>query len=207
MMPSTPVPSASTQTQTMKRLAWSVLAGWFVLAVALAASNMLAGRPPLIPLAILSLTVSGVVAYRRSAPLRAWVHALDMRVPILFHAVRAPIGAWFLVVHARGELPAEFALRGGYGDIVAGVLAVVAALVARPKVTLAFNVIGLADIVMVVLTAQKLILLDRDATMLSVVERIPAFGMLPLFVVPLVFLTHLAIFAKLRRPQLVADAR
>ncbi len=70
--------------------------------------------------------------------------------------------------------------------------------VGRRRLVLAFNTYGLIDIALTVATAQKLALIDHDPLMINAF-RIWPFGLLPFFVVPLVVLTHLAIFARLRR--------
>lgn len=180
-----------------------VLAGlalWLAAAIALTAAGVLAAAPRAVGGVIFTLTLVGLVLHHRSATVRAFVASLDVRVLILFHVIRAPIGLAFLVFHGRGLLPEAFAVRGGYGDILAGVLALGAAAIAMraPRVALAWNVLGLLDIAMVLVTAQKLLLLDRDPLMLSAAANLPLIAMLPFFVVPLVILTHLAIFQKLR---------
>ena len=176
-----------------------ILAGWFALGLALALAKVIGGRPPLAAIALTVQVGGGVAAYRLVPSLRAAVDALDLRVLILFHTVRAPIGAAFLVLMTRGMLAPTFAMRGGIGDLVAGLLALVAAgFVARRRLVLAWNAYGLLDIAVTVATAQKLALIDHDPLMLGAFEIWP-FGLLPFFVVPLVVLTHLAIFVRLRR--------
>ena len=74
----------------------------------------------------------------------------------------------------------------------------VAAVSHRRRVVLAWNALGLFDIVLTVATAQKLALVDHDPLMIGAFGYAP-FGLLPFFVVPLVVLSHLAIFARMRR--------
>lgn len=142
-----------------------------------------------------------VLARSRRPELRAWLDALDVRVLVAFHILRAPIGLWFLVMYAEGRLPGELALRAGWGDIATGLLALAVLplqLVRRRDRALlwAWNAFGLADIAMVVLTAQG-ILLFGDAAQLAGALGMP-FLLLPWFVVPLVIATHLLVFARLR---------
>lgn len=110
----------------------------------------------------------------------------------------------FLKLGASGELPEAFVRIAGPGDVVAGTLAVGAAIAAsdlgsrrRRALVLAWNVIALADILAVVVTAQRLILFVQDPRKLGMMGRFP-FATLPLFVVPMVLLTHLAVIARLR---------
>jgi len=189
-----------TQTLSPPRLSLApILVGWFAVAVALASARVIDGRPLLVAIALVSQVTFGVLAYRRIPSLRAAVVGLDLRVLILFHVVRAPIGAAFLVLFSHGLLARDFAVRGGVGDLVAGLLAIAAALMVRHRrLVLAWNVYGLVDIAVTVATAQKLALVDHDPVTIRAFGLAP-FGMLPFFVVPLVVLTHLAIFARLRR--------
>ncbi|MGZ3477099.1 MAG: hypothetical protein ACXWUG_26025, partial [Polyangiales bacterium] len=115
---------------------------------------------------------------------------------IVMHVVRAPIGAAFLLLHAQGRLPAAFAVRGGVGDIIAG-LGALLVLSSTARTKKLWNVFGLLDLAMVVMTAQKLAFVDHDPLMRSAMSHFP-FPLLPFFVVPLMVLSHLAIFARLR---------
>src|SRR5206468_6016109 len=53
--------------------------------------------------------------------LRDWIGALPIRALIGINAFRF-IGAWFLVIAARGELAPVFANRAGWGDIATAAL-------------------------------------------------------------------------------------
>jgi hypothetical protein len=170
----------------------AVLALWGSLAVVPA----VLGVPPLaVPIALVSLVTAGVLAYRVPA-VRAQVDAIDTRALILMHAVRAPIGAAFLILYAQDRLPAAFAVRGGIGDILAGLAALFVWSASR-RARLAWNALGLLDLAMVVVTAQKLAFVDRDPLMRGAFAYFP-FPLLPLFVVPLMVLSHLALFSRLR---------
>ena len=48
---------------------------------------------------------------------RAWLASVDLRSVIAIHLTRF-IGVYFLVLYARGLLPFDFAVLGGWGDIV-----------------------------------------------------------------------------------------
>jgi Na+/phosphate symporter len=126
---------------------------------------------------------------------------------VLLHAVRAPIGAGFLVELARGALPSAFAQRAGFGDIVVGLTALVVAALTGPAlagrrraVVLVWNAIGLADILVVVATASRLTLTEHDARMLAAFAR-PAYALLPLCIVPVVIVTHTLVFVRALAPR------
>jgi hypothetical protein len=174
---------------------------WFSVLFGLGVSGMLERPfPPLVPLGLAASTTALVIASRRNASLRAWTDALDLRVAIAYHVLRAPIGVWFLAQYDAGVLPGELALRAGWGDIATGLLAIAVlplGLATRRDRALvwAWNAFGLVDIAMVVLTAQKLLVIDHSPQLLALGHP---FMLLPWFVVPLVIATHLLVFARLR---------
>ena len=183
---------------------WAGLALWSGVALVVALSGVVASLPrPLIPLLIWSPVLVGVALYRHSAALRAFVDTVDLRIPVLFHVVRVFFGAAFLVEASAGRLPSSFAQLAGPGDIVAGLLALPAALLATRgdktsrSLLLAWNVLGLVDILAVFLSAQRLLLVLRDERFFQAFQRMP-FSVLPVLVVPLILLTHLLVFVRLR---------
>ena len=62
---------------------------------------------------------------------------------------------------------------------------------------LAWNVVGLIDIVFVVVNAGRVAMADPDG--MRALLQLP-FILLPLFLVPLVIATHLLLFTRLREP-------
>lgn len=188
-----------THSRPSPRLLAPALGAWFLAALGLSAADVLGGRAQLVPVAVLGLTATLVAIYRRSDGFRAAVDAIDTRALILLHVLRAPIGIWFLILHARGVLPGEFAIRGGWGDILAGLGALaVAALVRSKKLVFAWNVFALLDIVVVVATGMKLAFVDRNPIQIAAFSIFPV-AVLPFFIVPIVLATHVAIFARLRK--------
>ncbi|MBL8719843.1 MAG: hypothetical protein JNL79_27895 [Myxococcales bacterium] len=184
-----------------------LVACWAAVALLLAASNTLARAPrPLIPAMIFGLTGAAVFAHRRSAALRAYVAGFDPRLAIAFHLVRIPFGLAFLREAAQGTLPVAFARVAGPGDLLAGGLVVVALVAAadltplRRAVVFAWNTFGLLDMIVVVATAQRLVVFAQDPRMQATLGRFP-YAVLPTFVVPMILITHLAVFARLARPH------
>jgi hypothetical protein len=179
---------------------------WFAAALVLANAGLieqaLSGRPWLVPVMLWSITLGmGALAWSW-APLRTWAKTVDLRWPILFHVVRIGFGSAFLWLYARGEMAERFALRAGPGDVAAGTLAILAAIAAarntqsRRRAVLAWNVFGLADMLVTVASAQS-VLFSPEVASMAAFTRFP-FSMLPFFVVPLVFLTHALVFVRLR---------
>lgn len=172
---------------------------WFAAAVAAGAAGFLrAARPPLPQVLIAGLTAALLLAMWTAA--RDWARRVDVRALVLVHASRF-VGLYFLVLYGRGELPYAFAVPGGVGDIAVAVLALAVAAWARPGTPggrgaiLAWNVFGLADIVMVVATASRLAMADPRS--MQALLHLPL-SLLPTFLVPIIIATHILLFARLR---------
>jgi hypothetical protein len=175
--------------------------------LAMAALASITGRtaalvPPAPQLILILLTGMVVVAFATRRNFRYWVAGLDLRVFPGFHITRF-VGIYFLVLHARGELPYAFAVPGGWGDIfVAASALILIALpggpAARPGLLLAWNLFGLLDILFVVATATRLAL--ADPTSMAALTRFPL-SLLPTFLVPLIIASHLMLFWRLRQAR------
>ena len=179
-----------------------VLAAWLTLAIVVAASGVLEDPPALMtPVLIWGPVLVFLVVFGRSPGLREWTYALNPRWPILFHVVRAAVGTGFLLMSGR-ELPGEFAIPAGVGDIAVGAAAVLVALYVpartalRRRVVFGWNLLGSLDMLLVFVTAQRLILFGDDPDALVELTRFPLLAV-PTFIVPMVLITHFVIFAQL----------
>lgn len=176
---------------------------WLALAVLASIMGWTAGLLPPLPQAILILLTTMVVGAFAARPrFRHWIAGLDIRVFPVFHLTRF-VGAYFLVLHARGELPFAFAVPGGWGDIsVAAWALLLIALqggpAARPRLLFAWNLFGLLDILYVVGTAARLALADPSS--MAALMRFPL-SLLPTFLVPLIIASHLMLFWRLRQAR------
>lgn len=117
-------------------------------------------------------------------------------------------GVFFLILHARGRLPAPFATSAGWGDIIAGAVAIPLVALLGWKVTVprwmlgAWNAFGALDLI----TAVALGALSAAGTPFRVFTEAPgtaAMGtlpwvMIPAFLVPVFLMTHFAIAVRLR---------
>lgn len=131
------------------RLVATVLAVWAG-GVAVAATTGLLAQVP--PRAIAGLVVLGValptIAYATNAAVRQRVENFGLRRLTLFHAWRIVAAVLFFGYGAAGLLPPLFVERAAWGDLIAGVLAVV--VVALPFARwryAAMHVFGLVDFV------------------------------------------------------------
>ena len=179
---------------------------WLAAALVLANVGLieqaLSGRPWIVPVMLWSITLGvGAIAWNW-APLRTWAKTVDLRGPILLHVLRIGFGAAFLWLYSRGEMSGQFALRAGPGDIAVGILAILAAIAVarntrgRRLAVWVWNVVGLADMLVTVASAQS-VLFSPEAASMAAFTRFP-YSLLPFFIVPLILLTHALVFVRLR---------
>jgi len=179
------------------------LGSWLLLALVVGAS----GRFERATAAEVAATVWGLVllltVLRTTwSPFRAWVEGLEPDALVALHLTRF-VGVAFLTLHAAGRLPATFALPGGIGDITVALTAGVALIAWMPTrnarqrwFLLAWNLVGLLDIVAVVVTALHVGLKDWHG--MAPLRAFPL-SLLPTFLVPLIIGSHAEIFRRLAR--------
>ena len=195
---------------TTSRMGAIALAWLIVAALAGATGWPTLLRPPGPQIAILILSVLTWLALTRPAGVRAWTMGVDPRVLVLPHLGRVAAGVAFLAYAQRGMLPSAFAVRAGVGDIVVGVAAAGLMVLGRPdtdpkrRAFLTWNVLGLADIVMVVVAAARAGL--RAPESMASLLQLPMV-LAPLFLVPIIFATHALLFQRLRSSFRYGDAR
>jgi len=203
------------------RMAWALcamaamLSLWFVAMGPLAQAGMLLPPPTLTdpPFALMPLIGGALLLVglgRFTANGQAILGGLDQRHFIGFQVFRV-MGALFLLGWATGDIPWQFALPAGVGDIWAGIAAMQAlsalnrsAPDARGKVIMA-NVIGLADFVVAVsiglITSEGFLhLLSREAP--NIINLYPL-ALFPAYFVPVFIAFHLFSLGELRRETLV----
>ncbi len=144
----------------------------------------------------LSLVVFSLMAKWFVVPWLAGRPREEALVPLIVpHAFRH-IGMLFLVPGAVAQpLPGAFAKPAAYGDLVAGLLAILALIALRnrwtsaPALVWVFNILGLVDLVYAV----------SLGTFLQVAPLMGASWYIPTFLVPALLVTHVMIFRQLAR--------
>lgn len=198
-----------------RRALWSGLAlltAWFLAALALSWMGFYQGaaaRTPTIPFGLLIPIAAGVVLFLRWPLLRRVIDAVPQSWIAGLQVFRVE-GLIFLTLYASGWLPGAFALPAGIGDLLVGLLAPVAAIAyargARGSTALlwTWNVLGIADLVVAVSTGfltspspVQLLALDRPNLLITAFPL----AMIPVFLVPLAVLLHLASLKKLRQAR------
>ena len=189
------------------RPVFALLVVWLTLALGADLSGRVAAFPPPAPQVLLILLTLGALwLFNRVRALRLWVDSVDSRVLITLHLTRF-VGAYFLVLYGREELPFAFAIPGGLGDILAATWALTLLLGIRVD-TLAgrrayrmWNVVGLTDILLAVTTAARLGVAAPVA--MAALLRVPL-SLLPTFLVPLIIASHVQPFRRLRTANVAA---
>jgi hypothetical protein len=177
-------------------------AGWFLVALFVGETELLSTLPgPAAQITLIALTVGLLAAFWSSRSFRTWVEELDVRALLGLHLVRF-VGIYFLVLHARGELPSRFAVPAGWGDIIVAlgalIIILVPALRRSSRAVLVWNTVGLIDILFVVTTAAGLAFANRDS--MSALARLPL-SFLPTMIVPLIIATHVIIMVRFLRKR------
>jgi hypothetical protein len=168
---------------------------WFGIAAGAAHAGLLLDIAP--PLVIAPLTALVLVALWLMQPVRSWLRTRLVQL-VRFHVIRV-IGFAFLVLYRDARLPFEFAIPAGFGDIAIALAALFLGLYvdAKRSVTsqpalLAWNVLGLIDVVSAVTIAMRFFLQNPDSVL--PLRVLPA-SLIPTFLVPLLIASHLLIFA------------
>jgi hypothetical protein len=179
---------------------------WLIAALLVGKFQLLIGLPSFaVPGILFGLTVLLLLGYAKLPALRSWIDGLDLRALVLLHVTRF-VGIYFLVLYSRGILPGDFAVPAGWGDIIVAVLAVIVCVVplAQPTRTRAirfWNILGLVDLLLVIVTAARLN--QANDGQMRALTVLPL-SLLPTFLVPLLLFVHVIIFLRLYREEQAA---
>ena len=195
------------QSRAMRVVA-GVLIGWFGIAVTLSWHGAFEGAPGRVPTIQYGLFVPiivGVALMWRSDFVTRLIDIVPQQWIVGVQLYRA-LGVIFLIQYAMGHMPGPFALPAGIGDVAIGLLApVIASRYARnPQAhaaeVLAWNLLGMADLVIAVGTgfltspsALQMFAFDNPNTLISAFPLV----LVPVYLVPLSILLHIASLKKL----------
>jgi hypothetical protein len=199
--------------------AGGVLALWFGLVVAAAASLVFDQRLgfglPALGTAVAVPVILGLLLAVYVPQLKAAIRAVPLPALIAVNTVRVA-GIFLLLLYFLGRLPAPFAPTAGYGDIAIGLSAPFVAWMASRQargwrgLALVWNALGLLDLV----GAVGLAVLTTDGSPVQLFFTTPSTAtmtalpwiLIPGFLVPLLALTHAAVFDRLWRASHVEVA-
>jgi hypothetical protein len=180
------------------RVLLNVLAIWgLAVAVAAQAGVYRAIYPLLIaPLIALGI-VAPVIVYAMSKGFRAYIEAIGLRPLTVFHIWRIAAALLFFWYGAHDLLPQVFVQIAGWGDLIAGLLALGVTLLPESRTRyLVFEIFGFADFVAAVGTGLTLFLL-HDPRMAGI-QTLPL-ALIPLYGVGISGASHIMAFDLLRR--------
>lgn len=215
-MTETPAPRAAASfvaTLTAAVAVWAALIATLAYRGAFVAP---AARPQLaIVVAILLPPLLFVALMRLSGSFRTRVLAVD---PVLVCAVQGwrVVGSGFLVAHGFGYLPAVFAYQAGWGDVLVGLLApLAAARLARDPAFLvspayrSFHMLGVLDLVLAPVTGTIIRRLYQGTEMAIQVAPLAEMPLVFIvtFMVPFFLCLHIAAFAQIRAVRAQGQTR
>jgi hypothetical protein len=189
------------------RISAVILISWFLVALALGLAGAYKAAPdrvPTIQYGIFIPLVIGAWLIWRSPAVGRIIDAVPQPWIVGVQFYRA-LGVVFLILYATNKMPGLFALPAGIGDVAVGLLAPVVALAyardARQnagRVT-TWNILGILDLVVAITTG----FITSPSALFSYEpanELIAIFPLvlIPVYLVPLSLLLHLASLAKLR---------
>ena len=188
------------------RISAVILISWFLVALALGLAGAYKAAPDRVPTIQYGIFIPLVVG--------AWLILRSPAVGRIIDAVPQPwivgvqlyraLGVIFLILYANHQMPGLFALPAGIGDVTVGLLAPVVALAyARDarrnagRVT-TWNILGILDLVVAITTG----FITSPSTLFSYAPpnaliAIFPLVLIPVYLVPLSLLLHLASLAKL----------
>jgi hypothetical protein len=206
---------AGWQARARKRAVWglgALLLAWFVAALSLSWFGFFGGVPnqvPTIQYGVLIPIVAGIALFWRSSTLRRAVEAVPLHWIVTVQLYRV-LGLIFLVLHAAGRMPGEFAWPAGVGDVTVGLLAPAVGLAyahgSRRAAGLvrAWNLLGIVDLIVALtmgfLTSPSPLQKFAFGTPNELISAFPLV-MVPVFLVPLSILLHLAVLKKLQQAE------
>ncbi len=187
-----------------------VLLGWFAITVVLAWFEVYRGAADRLPAIqygiVLPILIGGLLIWRSQTVSRL-IEAVPQQWIVGVQFYRA-LGVIFLVLYASGKAPGLFAWPAGLGDIAVGLLAPVVAWIysrnpeANGGAVRTWNLFGIADLIVAIATgfltspsALQIFAFDNPNELVSAFPLV----LIPVFLVPLSILLHLASLTKLRR--------
>jgi hypothetical protein len=176
----------------------TVLAIWG-LAVAIAAlTGLFSGVYPLLLAGLIALgIILPVVVYALSRSFRDYIEALGLYGLTAFHVWRIAAALVFFWYGAHNLLPDVFVRNAGWGDLIAGFLALGVVLLPKTRNRyLVFHLFGFADFVVAVGTGLTLFLLNESR--MAGIQTLPM-ALIPFYGVGISGASHIMAFDLLRR--------
>jgi hypothetical protein len=192
----------NSDTTSYGKLTAVLIAAWFVFALSASLLHWFKNGANRIGLAVAVAAVVPIVVFAlwfaTSEKFRRFTLSLDPRTLTLAQSWRI-VGFTFVVLEARGLLPALFALPAGYGDMAIGATATLAAWKlanpARRSSFVLWQLLGIADLVAAVGLGTTARLISPESTSMVAMTVLPL-SLVPTFLVPLFLILHVICIAQ-----------
>ena len=195
------------------RLTGGLIAAWFVFAMSASALKLYKTDPNVPPLAlglaVLIPLVVFLVWFATSAGFRQFALSLNPGVLTFVQSWRIA-GLAFLALYTVGLLPGVFALPAGWGDIVIGVTAPLAALKLanfnRRRSFILWQILGILDLLTAVTVGTTARWISPNEVGTGLMTVLPL-SLIPTFAVPLLMMLHIICIAQARQWMAGVDAQ
>ena len=187
-----------------RKLTTGLIATWFLFALSASALQWFRNDANRIGIAVAFAAVTPILLFAlwfsTSDKFRLFALSLDPQILTLAQSWRI-VGFTFLLLEARGILPAIFASPAGYGDMAIGMTATFAAWKlanpARRNSFILWQMLGMADLITAVSLGTTARLLSPDGPSMVAMTVLPL-SLIPTFLVPLFFILHVICIAQAR---------
>jgi hypothetical protein len=178
------------------KLVTGLIVGWFILVLSASALHLFKNASNRVGVAVAIAAVTPIVIFSLwFAASEKFRHFTLSLAPVILTSAQSwrVIGFTFVLLEARGVLPAIFALPAGYGDMVIGVTAAFVAwkfvTPARRNAFVLWQVLGITDLVMAVTLGTTAPLLAPHEASMAAMTVLPL-SLVPTFLVPLFLIFH-----------------
>ena len=193
-----------------KFIAW-LIAVWFLFVLSASALHLFENNSNRIGLAVAIAAVTPIVVFflwlAASESFQRFAFSLNPRILTSAQAWRM-VGFTFVLLEARGALPAIFALPAGYGDMAIGATAsFVAWKLASPAHRNSFvlwQLLGITDLVIAVSLGTTAGLISPQGPSMAPMTTLPL-SLIPTFLVPLFVIFHVICIAQARSWKAVSE--
>jgi len=193
-----------------KFIAW-LIAVWFLFVLSASALHLFENNSNRIGLAVAIAAVTPIVVFflwlAASESFQRFAFSLNPRILTSAQAWRM-VGFTFVLLEARGALPAIFALPAGYGDMAIGATAsFVAWKLANPTHRNSFilwQLLGITDLVTAVSLGTTAGLISPQGPSMAPMTTMPL-SLIPTFLVPLFVIFHVICIGQARSWKAVSE--
>ena len=194
------------------KLVTGLIAVWFLFALSASALHLFENNSNRIGLAVAIAAVTPIVVFflwlAASESFQRFAFSLNPRILTSAQAWRM-VGFTFVLLEARGALPAIFALPAGYGDMAIGATAsFVAWKLANPTHRNSFilwQLLGITDLVTAVSLGTTAGLISPQGPSMAPMTTLPL-SLIPTFLVPLFVIFHVICIAQARSWKAVSES-